>query len=368
MWERHKTADGTIYYHDAARNLTQWDEPEGFSEIGSSKDKAEECDFCEFSVEDGILFQIQTLGLFCKKKTSVGKDVYSKVICDEILPKITFLKDQLESGIGTDAVWITAMMTNDFALVEILLSLLDERVDKYLSGIAAQCLAHAGTLYPKLWIDFVSDSARLQVLFSKSAYLVRTINALNTTTKVATTKSAPYLGFDKRDIKDFNLEGLDQENDDKISGLEEEDVRTSILILLMLLVQMYICEISAVKSSIDPSGSTMEEIEQACRLNMAEVNSELHYASELNVELEVMSTVGRVMKLLCRALLLMLPSFSEDAYLLALKALAGINRQCPKSAYLNSTEIGKMCSILHFDSDAKVNISEASTRSTIENI
>jgi len=359
-WVKHQTADGTVYYRDASKNLTQWETPADFSgenhgiEIKDSEEPEEEhcTEFSEFTLEDGLNFEIQSLGLFAKY--TKAPRLLSKAVQEEMLSKVTFVKDQLEGGVGADEDWTLALSTNDFALVEYLLRVLDERVPPSLSKAAAQCLAVAGTVYQKLWADFICDTDRLHDVLSMSIFLVKNISALAITKKMVKSASVPYIGFDERDVADYNLEGIEREEE---SGAEQdEEVQNSLLVLLMLLTQIYAQDVSVLKASFGTSASSAEGVEAVSRMTSDEILKALAAA-----QCEEQISTSRTMKLTCASLLLLMPSFSEDAYLLALKTISGLNRQSPKLDYLNSTEICKLCCLQQFDTHSQINVSEVSS-------
>jgi len=362
-WVKHQTADGTVYYRDASKNMTQWETPADFPGENETKDKKDEeeteeglfAEFSEFTLEDGLNFEIQSLGLFAKY-TKVPK-VSSKAVQEEMLLKVAFVKDQLEGGAGSDEDWRLALTTNDFALVEYLLRILDEEAPAALSKAAAQCLAIAGTVYPKLWADFTCDAERLRDLLRKSIFLAINVCALATTKKMVKSASVPYIGFDERDVADYNLEGI--ERDAETGGEQDEEVQTSLLVLLLLLTQIYAQDISAFKSSFDTSVASAEDVEALCRMSREEIQQALASAQDD----EHIST-SRTVKLTCVALLSLVPSFSEDTYLLALKCISGLNRQSPKLDYLNSTEVCKLCCVQQFAADSHTNVSEVSASAT----
>lgn len=362
MWEKHQTADGAVYYQDVAQGLVQWNVPDDYESKGDAKgtelDEEEFAEFSEYTMEDEFLFELQSLGMFTKQRDA---NLSSSSVWQEALPKIAFLKEKLEEGVGTDGDWEIAMSTNNFALVHYLTRLLDERVDVGVSSMAMQCLAFVGTLYPKVWVDFVHDEHHLHCLFQSVAFLTTKLIMLASTKKIAKSSSSPYLGFDERDIADFNLEGFEREEvvDETthgVSGMEgHDDQDTSILVCLMLFSQYFGREISLLKCTIDTSTTTPEDIESMCRLSEEDVKGELSAFCASGI------SSGKNIKVLCRALLLILPSLTEDAYLLAIKAIASLNRQSPVFDALQSTEIAKMCTVSHFDSNNGVNISEVSS-------
>jgi hypothetical protein len=350
-----------VYYQDATRGLVQWTAPDDFDSAEDVKEKDALhgdvfAEYSEYNMEDNFLFELQSIGLFTRQKDI---DVSSRAILQDVSRKITFLKGKLEDGVGLDSEWEVAMATNNLALVHFLLSILNSRVDAALSSSVMKCLAFAGTLYPKVWADFVNDEVNLQTLCRCTARLTANFVAIASTKKIAKSRSSPYLGFDERDISDFNLVGVERECSEEapshgVSGLEGHDDRdSSILVCLMLFSQFFAKEISLLKCSVDTSVTTAEDIERVCTLSAEEVDVEL---SMLLAEKHI--SPGRYMKVICRALAISLPSLTEDAYLLAIKAIAALNRQSPIFDVIQSTEIAKMCAVLHFDGSNAINISE----------
>lgn len=144
--------------------------------------------------------------------------------------KLSHINESLKRA-GSDVEWIMALRSHGYALVEYLLFCLHPSVHNNHRNAAAEALAFAGNIYPKLFKDFVSsrDDAVETLLFTANMALLqigdRPINSPILAHVEMLTPSADklvstpkedhslvvanevYAGFDERDIDTYNLEG-----------------------------------------------------------------------------------------------------------------------------------------------------------------
>jgi hypothetical protein len=295
------------------------------------------------------------LGVFTRLRQV---DVSVESIRRDAETKVDFINQKLSEGHGSDADWVRAMSTNDFVLVEYLMKFLHTRVESKLSNAAAQCLAFAGNMYPNMWQDFVYDEHRLDDLMTCAMRLMMRLSALSLIKDDSTTSmdTAPYLGFDVRDVKDFNLEGFDENLlPPDTSGAEDAETRNmTVLTFLLLLSHFFDQEITSMKYSVDTSSFKENETIKISEFTLKEVTKEFRDTLAEGSNSKSHEKISRLVQSFVRTLILMQSSFSEDAYLSTLKVMCGLNRQCPLFDVLNSTEVAKMCSLFQESSGAAI--------------
>lgn len=76
--------------------------------------------------------------------------------------------------------------------------------------VLVRCLAFAGNVYEALWEDFADRSAHLLLLIHGTEYLLKSVYQLSIFREKPIHRRS-YHGFDKRDIKDYNMEGFEDE-------------------------------------------------------------------------------------------------------------------------------------------------------------
>ena len=345
------TTGGTTYYFNEETDETEWNCPEGYvSENEDDEDKFAE--WAEFTMDHGLLFELQSLGLFTRQKEAL--ELSDESACKDAAQKMDFIIEKLQEGAGSDEDWVQAMSTNDFALPDFLLQFLQHSASPALSQSSAQCLAFAGNLYPKLWADYTHDEAHLAHLLHAAIRLVFRLTALSLIKDDAALNSELYIGFDKRDVVDFGLEGYDEHtgggSEEASGGGAGEERDMAVLTYLLLLFQFFSKEITVMKYSVDTSAVDTGELALVCEQSLENVHKELQTALTSTSQLHV----SRLEKLMVRALVSIYSVFSEDAYLLTLKVVCALNRQAPFVDTLNSTEVAKMCTALQQNSAANI--------------
>ena len=364
------TTGGTTYYHNEETDETEWGRPEGYTSedegahtTGADTDDEAFAEFAEFNMDHGLLFELQSLDLFTRLNPREPLDLSDEAVSSDAAAKIAFVNEKLQEGAGSDEDWVQAMSTNNFALAEYLLHFLESSANHALSLSASQCLAFAGNLYPKLWADYTQDEAHAHLgsLLRSAIHLVFRLSALSQVADEHAPSAEPYMGFDERDVAEFNLQGYDEHVNagSAESGAEAVEERgLTVLTYLLLLFQFFSKEVTVMKYSVDASAvevNTLGElaVTAVCQLSLDEVHKELKGALDSPQE-----QISRLEKLLVRSLVAIYPNFDEDAYLLTLKVVAALNRQAPFVEALNSTEVAKMCTSLQVQSGSAANISQ----------
>ena len=225
--------------------------------------------------------------------------------------ELTKAQEMLQSGKGSDVAWTSALQGEDFAVVENWLQILKQK--ELSSAIfpndeaAARCLAFAGNVYRRVWVDYASDIPQLERLVLSAELAADKIRQLlfvsaeeaSAASRVCTT----YLGFDERDIKAYNLVGYEEQQPESsrrrsthgIAGLEAvDDTQASILVWLLLLFHFF-----AEKNPL-----------MSARLRASE---------------DLVAALAAI----CQLLLDSCAKCTEDSYLSCIKVVAAINRQFP---------------------------------------
>eukprot|EP01033_Poteriospumella_lacustris_P010464 gene10464-7439_t len=97
---------------------------------------------------------------------------------------------------------------SDFAVVKFLLNAILHNLGTV--DVLVRCLAFAGNIYEVLWVEFANRSAHLLLLIHSTEYLLKSVYELSIFREKPIHRRS-YHGFDKRDIKDYNMEGFEDE-------------------------------------------------------------------------------------------------------------------------------------------------------------
>jgi len=391
-WSKHHTSEGQAYYYNAADDTTQWAKPADYIEelteeggggegvVGADGEEggqrgeeiggeAREGSFAVYTIEDGFLYELQSMGLFEKKTTSSFEEShFSGRESEECLTMLSFLQSALQEGKGTDSEWISALQANDFALTEYLLSFLDNRTHPEHCDTASRCLAFAGNIYGNLWADYVVEESQLRLLLTASEVSVSKAARLSSVkaSGASVADSSPYLGFDERDIKEFNLVGYEGETQQSrnrrssthgLVGLEDvDDSHAAILVWLLLITQFFSNEIPLLPSLVRAQRALAAEQQEPSVEEISVFQFDTSLSPQDHVPLALQG-ITRLLVGLSDCVLRFSKNFSEDAYLQCIKAVAAINRQMPYDE-VGTTENAKVCAALHFNPDFGVNLSE----------
>jgi hypothetical protein len=215
-----------------------------------------------------------------------------------------------------------------------------------LQDAAARCLAYAHLPYPKIWSDYLHAMLKPSPLhFYRVTYIAVERMKVLVEMPPEEKPAVPYAGFDSRDVKDFNMENMEEFDLSNGEGTAAKgvyemigatDVATTIAVWLLLLFEIYRSpsrligddfrrrRIALLGMSLDTArggavvtttgeGLSGEEDQQKCSMeNFLEMVSDL----------------------LCLS-----SKFKESSYLLCLKVVAAINWQVPAKDLVGSTEV-----------------------------
>jgi len=281
------------------------------------------------------------------------------------------VQDLLQCGRGSEDEWENALSHDDFRIVQLLLAPFSNEGSSEEEFLAAsRCLAFSGNVYRRLWVDFVCDEEQHLDLVCKAAVFAsqQCIAALRET--VAWNANKPpeecttYLGFDKRDIKDFNLVGYDEDDDSSrpnsthtrrssthgVVGMEDvDDFEVAVSVWLLLLFQMF-CEKSSFLSAVlrryyhhlEAEGSDADDPHRAGDDDQDREEDHLDAIPPSACAARTFDAFVTVTE----ALLGGCKHFTAKAYLDAVKALAALNRHCPRCISEDGTTlVSKRCGL-----------------------
>lgn len=285
---------------------------------------------------NGLNHELDSLGLIYTKNSEISNEPSQ-------LDKFQAL---LQSGKGSEHEWQAAIRSNEFEMVDYLLSLCNE--DSEMNLASARCLAFAGNIYRRLWVDYICEGTHLEAVCNVSRFAIR--HCMQSLSAIGDEESVPrvcttYLGFDKRDIKEYNLVGYDdivspatekrRRSTHGIAGMEDvDDKSASIMVWLLLLFQFFSEKSLLISARLRSHAERIESMDEE------------GIEPEHCLLFETFVTIAESLLRSCKA-------FSEDSYLQAIKVLAAINRQCPVCRSEDGTTmIAKRCGMSHFDSDA----------------
>lgn len=288
---------------------------------------------------DSLLQDLRMLSIF-RNLADQGEDVAGEISQDQELlsQELAKIQAMLQSGMGSDDSWTAALQSNNFAMVDYFLRALlppgEQTGESALSpsssfslGVAqsdnavaaARCLAFAGNVYRRLWVDYTADFPELYRIFDVALIVVDKLRQLVVTrgeVSAAPLVCSTYLGFDERDVKEFNLVGyVDESLGHKaggrrnsthgIIGMEStDDDNASIMVLLLLLFQFFSERNPLITARLRGTSSSNSTAADHILVKFVEIS---------------------------KFLLLACAEFSEDSYLQCIKVIAAINRQFPVS-------------------------------------
>lgn len=202
---------------------------------------------------------------------------------------------------------------------------------------AARCLAYAHMPYPKIWIDYLHAMDKPSPIHTYRVTFVA-VERIKVLVDMPPEEKplVPYAGFDMRDIKDFNLENLEEYN---LSGETQRqqydmigatDVATTIAVWLLLLFEIFRA----------PSRLIGDDFRRRriALLGMSSRTSTTASSSSPSEELDKMSTTENFLEMVSD-LLSLSDKLKESSYLSCIKVIAAINWQIPSKDLVGSTEV-----------------------------
>jgi hypothetical protein len=264
---------------------------------------------------------------------------------------------------GSTSEWIEIIRSNDFELADYFIDVIISYSSSSNSSsnsssiieIASQCLAFAANIYPSIWTDYTLDNEALRKLLLIVDSTINDVDARVQTIEAPKLDAVPYVGFDSRDVKDFNLEGYEEYTDEfklknKVSsshglvGLEGvSDAHAIILIRLLVLSQIFLKPIPLLEDLIVQHRFLLEDEEITNNSNDIPDNvfEVLKLESDEKRELHLgIKTVQFLIKIV-EKLLFFTKDLPEDSFIQCIKAIVCLNKQFPERDSLRSTELAE---------------------------
>jgi hypothetical protein len=188
-------------------------------------------------------------------------------------------------------------------------------------------------VFPDMWSTYVDGVACTSPLvFYRVTYIaVERIRALLSLPPQARA-SVPYAGFDLRDIKDFNLENLEeydlygsQEEDGPFYMQGATDSSTAVAVWLLLLSQIF--RSNSLLIGTDFRAARLSLSRQLRVTRLGDPSDE----EEPNMCENFLGMISDLLKMSAK--------MKEDSYLLTLKVVAAINWLIPTKDLVGSTEV-----------------------------
>ena len=310
----------------------------------------------DFELDDesgDFVKELRKLHLLEPATNSEVEAIRTGMWCKASCKKLEILQFCLENA-GSEGEWQSVIESDEGLLVSYLLRFMDQEVHPQLQDGAARCFAYAFMVCPTLWTFYgslmmvsKSDKEKSGFVFAIWSAVARRVQFL-CNLPAEGPSVGPYLGFDERDIEDFNLYDLDEYGEDakkkpknpfEMHGCPDANTMVSIWLLMAF---------------------------QLCRSNMRQIGDSFRNRRVLKLGLEgedgedeSLDPTDDLLKKLSE-LLLCSHKLKEDSYLLLIKVIAAINWQVPEKDLVGSTEIAELCAELQFQdiSVSNVNVSE----------
>ncbi len=197
---------------------------------------------------------------------------------------------------------------------------------------AIRCFAFSFMVYNNLWDAYsqTQDSSATMIrLLSVSSQRIVDLLAKGSSSSVRT--GDPYVGYDERDMKDFNVQGRDViEGTGELGSTSDSDIATYLLFLFQLFVKPnielggLIRSFRVTKSKVQPSVLPDESLG-----SLADILPDIVPAKHV-----VDTFLSSVKSLLYSSV-----TMKEDSYLLFIKAISALNGQIPLRYLIGSTEV-----------------------------
>lgn len=225
---------------------------------------------------------------------------------------------------------------------------------------SARCLAYAYMSYSSIWNDFLKDMVQPSpIYFYRITFIA--IERMKNLVDLPPDEipKVPYVGFDIRDVKDYNMENLEEYNfsqsnhqstnvnDKKFDMQGSTDVSTTIAIWLLLLFEMYRTPSRVIGD--DFRNRRISLLGMNLGLGLSSSNSNLSKNSKLQLKQQDSFTQGDEDGLnsnptekfleMVSELLNLSKKFKETSYILCIKVIAAMNWQIPTKDIVGSTEV-----------------------------
>ena len=190
---------------------------------------------------------------------------------------------------------------------------------------ASRCLAYGFMAYPLLWSTYSKLNPSIDhicAVLGSSSVRIKALLAMPPESR----PSVPYVGFDERDVEDYNMTNMEEFDDAEVVkgpyDMEGSvDSSTAVSIWLLVLFQMIRSPSRVIADSFlsrDSDG----------------VDTRDSYGDEMST-----ASVDDILQAVTD-ILLASNTMKEDAYLQCVKVVAAINWQVPSKDHMGSSEVG----------------------------
>jgi len=268
-----------------------WERPDGYESdtiVHGSNDKEEDTVLLEFQLTDDVGNEIPLIAELMRMKYIHADNseicaILSGEMSDHALLKLKILQAHLNMH-GTEWEWMHAIKYDDYNFLSYILLHVNLNVHNDLKDCASKCLAFLSNVYPKLWHDYLATISPDSAESAASSSIVNKYVMLNiillihtgvgqiceAVVRLANSKvedqlrnihvsNVNYIGFDARDVQEYNLNADDYDmdttardcNDEEyislsrvithgIIGMEDVcDAEASVRVWLLLLTQIF---------------------------------------------------------------------------------------------------------------------------------
>ena len=306
-----------------------------------------------------VVYWFNIISIISMDEDEIGNDLNNEIKAILIKKDSAGIKYTLGSILaalqekGTTSEWTEILRSNDFELTDYLIDLvISNSSDNSIIDIALKCLAFAANIYPTIWADYTIDNDALRKILSiVDCNIIHIESKVQEIEKHPKLDDVPYIGFDSRDVKDFNLEGYEEYTDEfklknKVSsshglvGLEDvSDVQAVILIRLLVLSQIFLKPIPLLEDLIAQHRFLLEDIDStSIPENVFEV---LKLESDEKRELHLGIKTVQFLINIVEKLLVFSKDLTEDGFIQCIKAIVCFNKQFPERESLRSTELAE---------------------------
>jgi hypothetical protein len=214
---------------------------------------------------------------------------------------------------------------------------------------ASRCLAFAGDIHSSLWVDYCAVPARLLLVLQvcKAATLRIAQLAASLPAKAGPNEHGGYLGFDERDVQDYDVEGYQAE--DRTQREERaQQIQEATMVWLLLLFQTFSQPLPGVTKKVVSCRTRKNTAGRYSSRRMAkmkegagaELVTEVFGCDALdNLDLVAYFTelAGALLEFLTRRCL------AEEAHNQCVKILALLNAQMPRLQQSDTNEVSVRC-------------------------
>lgn len=210
------------------------------------------------------------------------------------------------------------------------------RVDWKLCDLACSCFAYGFMMNSSVWSEYSEIHDTSSTIANILHLAIKRIKSLLDTPPDELNNGDPYLGFDERDVHDFNTQGREQTNANISGGANDNKAKADIMVStwLLLLFQILL--------PVNMKLNGLVRSYRVAKLATSQVSNPLDDNSvnnkTNNIAVSTIDSLLYSLKLLLQTFHLM----KEDSYLLGIKVVAVMNHQMPERYLVGSTEVGNV--------------------------